>query len=112
MKLKFMLIIPIFVSMTLSSLNAKDVSVKYTVDGMMCSSNCPGKVNEALKGMDGIKSCNVDFETKTATVIYNDTVLDPKLIAETITKATYYKVEEKKVKQKSMSFWERVFGKG
>ena len=83
-----------------------DLTASYKIDGMMCSMNCPGKVNEALKEVDGVKSCDVDFKTKTATVIYNDEKITSDLIAKTISKATYYKVQEK-----SISFWEKLFGK-
>ncbi len=86
--------------------NAAELTVSYKVDGMMCSTNCPGKVNEALKGVDGIKSCNVDFDTKTATVIYNDEKINSDAIAKTISKGTYYKVTES-----SPSFLERLFDK-
>ena len=89
-----------------------DVKITYSVDGMMCSMNCPAKVNESLKGMDGIKSCEVDFKTKTAVVIYNDEKLTSNTIAETISNGTYYKVKEKEDKEKSVSFWDRIFGKG
>ena len=89
---------------------ATDVTMLYSVDGMMCSANCPGKVNESLKGVDGVKSCKVDFETKTATIIFNDEKVTSNEIAETITKVTYYKVKEKKDEEKSNSFWSRIFG--
>jgi len=89
-----------------SFLAGAELTVSYQVDGMMCSMNCPGKVNEALKGIEGIKSCNVDYETKTATIIYNDEQITTDMIAETISKATYYKVTEK-----STSFWGKLFDK-
>ena len=94
-----------------SMIFGKDVTTSYLVDGMMCSMNCPGKVNESLKDVDGIKSCKVDFATKTATIIYNDEKLSSDQIQETITKATYYKLKEKKEDEKPLSFWERIFGR-
>lgn len=101
----------LIISIILGSLMfATDVTMLYSVDGMMCSSNCPGKVNESLKGVDGVKSCKVDFETKTATIIFNDEKVTSNEIAETITKVTYYKVKEKKDEQKSNSFWRKIFG--
>ena len=89
-----------------SFLFGAELTVSYQVDGMMCAMNCPGKVNEALKGIEGIKSCNVDYETKTATIIYNDEQITTDIIAKTISKATYYKVTEK-----STSFWGKLFDK-
>ena len=38
-------------------------SSSFKVDGMMCAMNCPKKVNNSLNGIDGIKSCKVDFGT-------------------------------------------------
>ena len=51
---------------------SSESTVTYQVGGMMCAMNCPKRVNESLNDVDGIKSCKVDFETKTATVVYDD----------------------------------------
>jgi copper chaperone CopZ len=68
-------------------------------------------VNESLNGVKGIKSCKVDFETKTATVVYDDEIIDSYKIAKTIAKSTYYKVKNLNEKEKSDSFWNWLFGK-
>ena len=83
----------------------------YRVDGMMCAMNCPQKVNDSLNGVDGIKSCKVDFETKTATVIFVDEKINSDKIAKTIAIGTYYKVMDLNKKEKSGSFWDWLFGK-
>ena len=83
----------------------------YRVEGMMCAMNCPQKVNDSLNGMDGIKSCKVDFESKTAIVIFDDEKIDSDKIAKTIAKGTYYKVMDLNKKEKSGSFWNWLFGK-
>ena len=83
----------------------------YRVDGMMCAMNCPQKVNESLNGVDGIKSCKVDFESKTATVVFDDKKIDSDKIAKTIARGTYYKVMDVNKKEKSGSFWDWLFGK-
>lgn len=83
----------------------------YHVDGMMCATNCPQKVNDALYGVDGIKSCKVDFASKTATIIFDDEKIDSDKIAKTISKGTYYKVMDLNQKEKSGSFWNWLFGK-
>ena len=83
----------------------------YRVEGMMCAMNCPQKVNDSLNGVDGIKSCKVDFESKTATVIFNNEKIDSEKIAKTIAKGTYYKVMDLNKKEKSGSFWDWLFGK-
>ena len=83
----------------------------YRIEGMMCAMNCPQKVNDSLNGVDGIKSCKVDFESKTATVIFDNEKIDSEKIAKTIAKGTYYKVMDLNKKEKSGSFWDWLFGK-
>ena len=83
----------------------------YRVEGMMCAINCPQKVNDSLNGVDGIKSCKVDFESKTATVIFDNEKIDSDKIAKTIANGTYYKVMDVNKKEKSRSFWGWLFGK-
>ena len=83
----------------------------YRVEGMMCAINCPQKVNDSLNGVDGIKSCKVDFESKTATVIFDNEKIDSDKIAKTIARGTYYKVMDVNKKEKSLSFWDWLFGK-
>ena len=65
----------------------------YRVEGMMCAMNCPQKVNDSLNGVDGIKSCKVDFESKTAAIIYDDEKINADKIARTIARGTYFKVK-------------------
>ena len=90
---------------------SEESTVTYRVEGMMCAVNCPQKVNDSLDGMDGIKSCKVDFASKTATIVFDDEKIDSDKIAETISKGTYYKVMDLNKKEKSVSFWSWLFGK-
>ena len=93
-------------------LSAGESTATYRVDGMMCAVNCPMKVNQSLDGVEGIKSCKVDFESKTATVIFDDEKIGRGKIAQTIAKGTYYKVMDlSKKEEKSSSFWNWLFGK-
>ena len=96
---------------TLVFLFAGESIVTYRVDGMMCAMNCPIKVNESLNGIDGIKSCKVDFKTKTAIVVFDDKKINSDKIAKTIAKSTYYKVNDLNQKEELGSFWEWLFGK-
>ena len=94
-------------------LKAGESTATYRVDGMMCAVDCPMKVNQSLDGVEGIKSCKVDFEAKTATVIFDDEKIDREKIAKTIAKGTYYKVMDlSKKEEKSSSFWDWLFGRG
>ena len=83
----------------------------YRVDGMMCAMNCPKKINESLNGIEGIKSCKVDFNTKTAIVVFDAEKINSDKIAKTIADRTYYKVNDLNQKEESSSFWKWLFGK-
>ncbi len=61
--------------MVLGLLFSGESMATYRIDGMMCAMNCPKKVNESLNGLDGVKSCKVDFESKTATIVYDDEII-------------------------------------
>ena len=95
----------------LSLLFSIELTANYRVDGMMCAINCPKKVNESLDGVEGIKSCRVDFESKTAMVVYDDDIIDANKIAKTISKRTYYKVNDINKKRNSSSLWNWIFMK-
>jgi Cu+-exporting ATPase len=96
---------------TFGFLFSGESTATYRVEGMMCAMNCPQKVNDSLNGVDGIKSCKVDFESKTATIIFDDEKIDSDKIAKTIAQGTYYKVMDVNKKEKSRSFWNWLFGK-
>ena len=100
----------IFLLASIGFLMAGEATAIYKVEGMMCNKNCPMKVNQSLEGVSGVKTCNVDFDSKTATVTYDDELIDSKEIANTITKGTYFKVRDKN-KQKSWSLFGWLFGK-
>ena len=101
----------LFALTTFGFLFSDESTATYRVEGMMCAMNCPQKVNDSLNGVDGIKSCKVDFESKTATVIFDNEKIDSEKIAKTIAKGTYYKVIDLNKKEKSGSFWNWLFGK-
>ena len=101
----------LILSISFGFLFSGESTATYRVDGMMCAMNCPQKVNDSLNGVDGIKSCKVDFESKTATVIFDNEKIDSEKIAKTIAKGTYYKVMDLNKKEKSGSFWDWLFGK-
>ena len=88
---------------------ADEASATYTVEGMMCNTNCPMKVKQSLEGVNGVKICTVDFKSKTATVIFDDEQISREKIADTIAKGTYYKVTNADKKSWSLFGW--LFGK-
>ena len=90
---------------------AEDNVAKYKVKGMQCAQSCPVKFTEAIKKIDGVKTCDVNFDQNTATVTYDQNKIDSKALAEAINATTDYDVSDKKAEEKkSGSFLRRFFG--
>ena len=88
---------------------AGETTATYNVEGMMCNKGCPMKVRRSLEGVGGVKVCQVDFESKTATVTFDDEQISREKIADTIAKGTYYKVTDAEKKNWTLFQW--LFGK-
>ena len=97
--------------MVLGLLFPDDAVANYRIDGMMCAMNCPKKINNSLNGLDGVKSCKVDFDSKTAAVVYDNEKIDADKIAKIIGKGTYFKVKDLNKQTGPDSFWSWLFGK-
>ena len=89
---------------------ANETVTTFKVDGMMCGVSCPKAVKKSLNNVDGIKKCIVDFDSKTATITYEDAKINKEKIATIISEKTYFKISEKN-KEKPWSFFEWLFGK-
>jgi len=77
--------------------SARDASVEaqqaqetktFAIENMTCAT-CPITVRKAMNGVDGVKSVKVDFEAKTATVVYDPKVTNAQQIADASTNAGY-----------------------
>lgn len=53
----------------------------FNVEGMTCAT-CPITVRKAIQSVDGVKEVTVDYDSKTATVVYDPSLTDTKLIAD------------------------------
>jgi mercuric ion binding protein len=60
----------------------------FTIENMTCAL-CPVTVCKALEGVSGVKSVSVDFDQKTATVVFDPRVIDAVTIAAASTDAGY-----------------------
>ncbi|WP_417274789.1 heavy metal translocating P-type ATPase [Celeribacter halophilus] len=68
-------------------------STRLSVEGMTCAS-CVGRVERALKGVEGVSEANVNLATETAEVVFGDAVTLPDLVG-VLDKAGYpARVEE------------------
>jgi len=67
----------------------------FQVEGMTCAIGCAKLIEGKLAALDGVKLAHVDFDTKTATVEFDDSKQDAKSITTTVEKIAngIYKVE-------------------
>jgi mercuric ion binding protein len=67
---------------------AAEQTATFTVENMTCAL-CPVTVKKAMAGVKGVRSVAVDFESKTATVVFDPSVATPDAIAAASTDAGY-----------------------
>jgi len=84
-------------------------TITYYVKGMMCSKNCPIKIHESLINIDGIKSCKVDYKSKTTTITFDNTIIHSDKIANLITEKTYYQLHDINNNKGIYYFWNWLF---
>lgn len=67
---------------------AVEETVTFTVDNMTCAL-CPVTVKRAMEGVEGVRSVDIDFEARTATVVFDTGVTSSEAIAAASTNAGY-----------------------
>ena len=78
-----LLLFLIVASFTFVDANAgseKNLQVTFSVSKMTCAT-CPITVRKAMQRVDGVKEVTVDFDSRTAIVIYDASLTDTKQIA-------------------------------
>jgi mercuric ion binding protein len=78
-----LLLFLIVASFTFVDANAgseKNHQATFSIEKMTCAT-CPITVRKAMQRVDGVKEVTVDFDSKTATVIYDVSLTDTKQIA-------------------------------
>ena len=82
---------------------AGDKTSGFKVKGMTCKYGCSTRVKSALKDVKGVSLCDVNFETGTATVTYNDETIMGEDILKILTEKTDFdiSIEEKQKEKKS-----------
>ena len=103
--------ITLFVLLTF--LVAGETTTNLKVKGMACQYSCANKVKSVLNDVDGIESCNVNFETSTATVSYDDAKITPAEIKKILSKKTDFDIslenEPEKKESSIKSFFRKFF---
>lgn len=67
---------------------AESKSATFAIENMDCAL-CPVTVRKAMENVSGVKSVSIDFESKTATVVFDPAVTDTGAIAAASTNAGY-----------------------
>ena len=90
MKSLFAKLLPgVLVAMLLAGTSfAADTTANFTVTGMYCDA-CQVKIQHALSKTDGIKTAQVDLQSGSATVTYDDGKVKPEQIIKIIEKEGY-----------------------
>ncbi|MBB1138282.1 heavy-metal-associated domain-containing protein [Myroides sp. WP-1] len=72
----------------------------FQIEGMTCALGCAKMIEGKLTGLQGVKEATVDFESKTATVIFDDAKQNGESLTQTVQKIANgsYKVENLEVK--------------
>lgn len=74
---------------------AADQTAKFKVTGMYCDA-CQTKIQHALSKTDGVKNANVDLNSGSATVTFDDAKVKPDQIIKIIEKEGYKAELQKK----------------
>tara|TARA_R110002072_G_scaffold151503_6_gene300921 strand:- start:15073 stop:15504 length:432 start_codon:yes stop_codon:yes gene_type:complete len=68
------------------NLNANYIAAKFEIDGMMCAMGCAKVIEKNIAQMDGVKTVEVDFESKTAKVEYDEDLVNRDLVIANVKK--------------------------
>lgn len=75
-------------SSALAQASTTQQQATFTIENMTCAL-CPVTVKKAMEGVTGVKSVAIDFDAKTATVIFDPTKATVATIAQAATNAGY-----------------------
>ena len=64
----------------------------FRVEGMMCGVACVNKIKAQVGTLEGVKSCDVNFEKSMMVVDYDNSKLNDEQIIKLLTENTTYKV--------------------
>lgn len=56
--------------------DAEYLTASFEIEGMACPMGCAKPIEKNLAKLDGVKEAHVDFDTKTATVVYDQEMAD------------------------------------
>jgi periplasmic mercuric ion binding protein len=59
-------------------------TANFTVTGMTCAIGCAKTIEGNLSNLEGVQTAKVDFDKKTATVIFDKTIQSPEKLTEVV----------------------------
>lgn len=62
--------------------DAKWATVTFKIEGMHCKMGCAASLQKKIFKMEGVKTSKVDFENKSAEIIFDKNVMNPEKIVE------------------------------
>ena len=81
----------IIVSFILSLLAGAVTKSEFNIEGMTCAAGCAAKVKSIAGAIDGVESCEVNFEKSKATITYDDKKVTAAQILSTLKETTTFK---------------------
>lgn len=66
--------------------DANYVAAKFEIEGMMCAMGCAKVIEKNIAQMDGVKTVEVDFESKIAKVEYDEAMVNKDLVIANVKK--------------------------
>lgn len=79
---------PIIVIPAVAQTVAAEQTVTFAVDNMTCAL-CPVTVKRAMEGVEGVRAVEIDFEARTATVVFDNAATSAAAIAAASANAGY-----------------------
>jgi mercuric ion binding protein len=86
--MKKLIVLAAMTALGTGAAQAAERTVKLSVDKMYCEA-CPLTVSKAMQGVKGVKSAKIDYKTKTAVVVFDDSAATVDAIAAASTNAGY-----------------------
>lgn len=62
-------------------------TASFTIKGMTCAYGCAKTIEEELSDLDGVQKASVDFDKKTALVIFDKTIQNPTTLTNLVQKS-------------------------
>ena len=85
-----------------------NITESYKVEGMHCQYGCANKVKSLMSDLEGMKNCEVDFESSIMTVEYDDSKVNSELILSTMSDKTTFKSAKIEDKETKKSIWNKI----